>query len=47
VARHLSIGRDVGEVGSNARGVDDIVECELVDEGADLKEEREGLQVWS
>ena len=36
-------GGDVREVGSDAGGVDDIVEAEVVDEGAGLEEEGEGL----
>ncbi len=38
-----SVGRDVGEVGGDARGVDDIVERELVDERAELEEKGQRL----
>lgn len=33
----------MGEVGSNARGVDDIVEGELIDQRGELKKEGERL----
>ena len=36
-------GGDVGEILSNTGGVDDIVQGELVDEGARLEEQRQGL----
>lgn len=36
-------GRDVRKVGSNARGVDNIVQSQLVDERAALEEEGQGL----
>ena len=34
---------DVGEIGGNARGVDDIEQGELIDEWAKLEEEGQGL----
>ena len=43
VALDLRDGADVGEIGGDAWGVDDIVEGELVDERACLEEEGEGL----
>ncbi len=47
-ALDLSNGRDVGQVGRHAWGVDDIVEGELVDEWGRLEEEGEWLpQTWS
>ena len=36
-------GRDVREVGGDAGGVNDIIECQLVNEGAVLEEQRERL----
>jgi len=36
--------RDVGEIGCDARGIDDIVERELVDQRAGLQEEGERLR---
>jgi hypothetical protein len=36
-------GRDVGQVSGHARGVDDIVESQFVDERAGLQEERQRL----
>lgn len=44
-ASELGHRGDVGEIGRDAGGVDDIVESELVDERAGLEEEGEGL--WS
>lgn len=40
-----SVGGDVGQVGGNTGGVDDIVEGELVDKGAELEEQGQGLRV--
>ena len=40
-------GRDVGKIGGNTRGVDDIVEGELINVGGQLQEKREGLIVIS
>lgn len=37
-------GGDVRQVGRDTGGVDDIVEGELVDEGAELQQQREGLE---
>jgi hypothetical protein len=42
-ALDLGDGGDVGKVGGHARGVDDIVEGELVDERAGLEEEGQRL----
>jgi hypothetical protein len=38
-------GRDVGEIGGNARGVDDIVKSELVDVRGCLKKKRKRLYI--
>jgi hypothetical protein len=43
VAADFGLGGDVGKVGSNSRGVDNIVQSQLVDVGAGLEEERERL----
>lgn len=37
------LGRDVRQVGSNTRGVDDIVERKLINERAELQEQRQRL----
>lgn len=37
-------GRDVRQVGSNARGVDHIVEGELIHQGRELQEQRQRLE---
>jgi hypothetical protein len=37
------VGRDVRQIGRDTGGVDDIVERELVNEGRELQEQREGL----
>ena len=37
------LGGDVGEIGSNTWGVDNIVEGELIDERAELEEEGQRL----
>lgn len=42
-ASYLRLGGDVRKVGSNTRGVDDIVERELVDKRGQLEEKRKGL----
>lgn len=39
----LGLGRDVGQVGRDSGGVDDIVERELVNERGELEEKGEGL----
>jgi len=44
-ARDLGLGGDVGKVSSNTGGVDNIVESELINEGGELEEEREGLEM--
>ena len=38
-----SDGGDVGKIGSDARGVDDIVEGELINVGGELQKKRERL----
>jgi hypothetical protein len=43
VSGDFRLRRDVGEIGCDAGGVDNIVESQLVDEGACLEEKREGL----
>jgi len=43
VASGLGAGGDVGEIGGNAGGVDNIVESKLVDVGREREEERERL----
>jgi len=40
-------GGNVGQIGSNARGVDDIIESELVDQLAGLEEKGQRLCVVS
>jgi hypothetical protein len=40
-------GRNVRQVGSDTRGVDDIKEGELVNERGELQEEREWLIIYS
>jgi len=42
-AAHFRVGRDVRQIGRDTGGVDDIVERELVNEGRELQEQREGL----
>lgn len=37
---------DVGKINSNARGVDNIIQGQLIDQGARLQEQRQGL-FWS
>lgn len=38
-----SNGRDMREIGSNTRGVDNIVKGEFIDEGRGFEQERKGL----
>lgn len=40
------LGGDVGEIGSNTGGVDNIVEGELIDERAGLEEEGQRLNEY-
>lgn len=42
-AGRLGLGRDVGQIGRDPRGVDDIVERELVNKRGELEEKGEGL----
>lgn len=44
-ASDLGVGGDVRKIGSNTGSVDNIVEGELVNEGAKLKKKGEGLKV--
>lgn len=43
VSSTYGLGGDVGEIGGNTGGVDNIVEGELIDERAELEEEGQRL----